>query len=233
MQTDTAPAAPVAAPAATADHGHHVKDPHHHFQYSDPQRQFHAAKFGMWLFMAQEILFFGVLFCAYAFYRNQYPEAFHQASHHLNHPFGAIETVDLLLSSFTVALSIHYIRINERMKTLGCILFTIVCGFVFLGMHSFEYYTEWSEGFLPGKYFHSEELTVVGAPMFFTVYFFLTGVHSFHVIVGIGVMAWLAVRTYQGRFDNKYNTPVEICGLYWHLVDLIWIFLFPLLYLIG
>jgi cytochrome c oxidase subunit 3 len=234
MSTDTAAASPtdLHAPAAHAA-PHVVHGPGHHFQYDTPERQFHAAKFGMWLFMGQEILFFGALFSAYAFYRNQFPAAFEAASHHLNHTFGAIETVDLLVSSWMVAMSIHFIREGKKNLTALCLVGTIICAFIFLGMHSFEYYTEFHEGFLPGKYFHSEELTQVGAPMFFTVYFFLTGVHSIHVIIGIGVLGWLLVRVLQGKFDSKYNTPVEIAGLYWHLVDLIWIFLFPLLYLIG
>jgi cytochrome c oxidase subunit 3 len=217
---------------APADGHGQVYDPHHKFQYHGFKQQFHAAKFGMWLFLGQEILFFGVLLCAYAFYRNQYPAAFEACSKHLNRPFGAIETVDLLVSSYFVAISIHYIRLGKKNITAFLLLLTILCGFIFLGMHSSEYYHEYQEGFLPGKFFHGE-IHSPGAPMFFAVYFFLTGVHSIHVAIGIGVLIWLLVRTLQGRFDPTYNTPVELIGLYWHLVDLIWIFLFPLLYLIG
>ncbi len=206
--------------------------PRHFFQYYDFKRQYLAAKFGMWLFLAQEVLFFAALLCSYAFYRNQFPTAWHHCSEHLEHVKGAIETVDLLVSSYLIAMSIHFIRQGKTTLTAICIFFTIVCGGVFLVMHGTEYYKEYTEGFLPGKFFHGE-ISDPGAPMFFTVYFFLTGVHSAHVLIGMGVLTWLLIRTLQGRFDPAYNTPVELIGLYWHIVDLIWIFLFPLLYLVG
>lgn len=231
MTTD---AAAIEAPS----HAHHdgPKDPFHKFQFSDPERQFHAAKFGTWLFLGQELMFFGVLFAAYAFYRNQFPAAFQAASHHLNTVFGAIETVDLIVSSWLIALSIHFVREKKKGITLACILGTIACAVLFLVMHSYEYYTEFHEGLLPGKYFNPDPHIAASLPeeaaMFFSIYFFLTGIHSLHVIIGIGFLVWLAWGVQTERFGVNYPTPVELVGLYWHLVDLVWIFLFPLLYLI-
>jgi cytochrome c oxidase subunit III len=219
------------------DAGHPPKEPHLRFQFSDSARQFHAAKFGMWLFLGQEVMFFSALFCAYAYYRNQFPDAFFRGSQHLNTTFGLLETIDLLTSSLTVALAIHFIRQGKRGLTTAMLIITIVCAFIFLVMHGHEYATEYHEGLLPGRYFnpaaHLEgpALTMDSA-MFFTVYFFLTVLHSIHVIIGIGVLSVILVFNMRGKYSQAYYTHVEVGGLYWHLVDLIWIFLFPLLYLV-
>jgi cytochrome c oxidase subunit 3 len=220
---------------AAIDHGHAEKPPHLRFQFSDGARQFHAAKFGMWLFLGQEVMFFSALFCAYAYYRNQYPVAWSLASHHLNTTFGLFETIDLLTSSLTVALAIHFIREGKRGLTTLMLVLTILFAVGFLCMHSFEYYTEYHEGFLPGRFFHPEASAhlPMESAMFFTCYFFLTVLHSIHVMIGIGVLAVIMVFNMRGKYSPAYYTHVEVGGLYWHLVDLIWIFLFPLLYLIA
>lgn len=223
MQTDATP----------LDHG--AKPPHLRFQFSDSARQFHAAKFGMWLFLGQEVMFFSALFTAYAYYRNQYPHAFELASHTLKQHFGLGETIDLLLSSLTVALAIHFAREGKRGLTSLMLVITILCGLGFLVAHSYEYYNDFLEGNLPGRFFHPEASAhlPMESAMFFTCYFFTTVLHSIHVLIGVVVLGVILVFNIKGKYSPAYYTHIEIGGLYWHLVDLIWIFLFPLYYLIS
>jgi cytochrome c oxidase subunit 3 len=202
----------------------------HHFQ--DMRTQQHAARLGMWLFLATEILLFGGLFCAYSVYRTLYGEAWKECSRHLNTTFGLIETVDLITSSFTMVMGIHFVRINKRKLAVLMLVATAAMGFAFLCMHGYEYYTEYLEGALPGRFYHFEEVHANGAPMFFAVYFLMTGLHSAHVFIGAVIVLVLAFFTARGQYDSTYDHPVDLGGLYWHLVDLIWIFLFPLLYLV-
>jgi cytochrome c oxidase subunit III len=221
---------------AAIDHGHANKPPHLRFQFSDPERQFHAAKFGMWLFLGQEVMFFSALLCAYAYYRNQFPDAWYAASQHLKTGFGLGETIDLLFSSFTIALAIHFARLGKRNITSILILVTLVCGLGFLVAHSYEYYTDFLEGHLPGRFFHpepSDHPMPLESAMFFTCYFFTTVLHSIHVLIGVGVLAVVLVFNIRGKYSPAHYTHIEITGLYWHLVDLIWIFLFPLYYLVS
>jgi cytochrome c oxidase subunit 3 len=210
------------------DHGHPRLQ--HHFQ--DMRTQQHAVRLGMWLFLATEILLFGGLFCAYSVYRTLYPEAWHECSKHLNRTFGLFETFDLITSSFTMVMAIHFTRVGKRQLSVLCLVATAAMGFLFLGLHGYEYYTEFMEGALPGKYYHFEEVTATGAPMFFAVYFLMTGLHSAHVLIGAAVLIVLTYFTARGEYDASYDHPLDLGGLYWHLVDLIWIFLFPLLYLV-
>jgi cytochrome c oxidase subunit 3 len=202
----------------------------HHFQ--DMRTQQHAARLGMWLFLATEILLFGGLFCAYSVYRTLYPEAWHDCSAHLNRPFGLGETFDLITSSFTMVMAIHFTRIGKRQLSVLFLLLTAGMGFLFLCLHGYEYYHEYLEGALPGKFYHFEEVRAAGAPMFFAVYFLMTGLHSAHVFLGAVILLVLAFFTARGDYDASYDHPLDLGGLYWHLVDLIWIFLFPLLYLV-
>lgn len=217
---------------AHAIDGHGAGHPRlkHHFQ--DMSRQRHAARLGMWLFLATEILMFGGLFCAYSVYRTLYPEAWLECSKHLNRPFGLLETFDLITSSLTMVLAIHFTRVHKRRLSVLMLILTMAMGAGFLCLHGYEYYHEFLEGALPGKFYHFEEVTAPGAPMFYAVYFIMTGLHSIHVIVGIGVLAVLTYFTQRGDYDSSYDHPLDLGGLYWHLVDLIWIFLFPLLYLV-
>ncbi len=210
------------------DHGHPRLQ--HHFQ--DMRKQQHAVRLGMWLFLATEVLLFGGLFCAYSVYRTLYPEAWHECSKHTFRIFGLVETFDLIFSSFTMVLAIHFTRVGKRKLSVAMLLVTIGCGLAFLCLHGYEYYHEWLEGALPGKYFHFEEVTANGAPMYYAVYFLMTGLHSLHVLIGAGVLAVVAFFTARGEYDASYDHPLDLAGLYWHLVDLIWIFLFPLLYLV-
>jgi cytochrome c oxidase subunit 3 len=202
----------------------------HHFP--DLETQAHAARLGMWLFLATEILLFAGLFTAYALYRMLYPSAFHGASALIETSMGALNTVVLITSSLTVALAYHYSRESRNRLTAGLLLLTIAMGCVFLVVKYIEYSHHIHAGHLPGRYYSYPGLTVPGAPMFWTVYFLMTGLHGIHVLIGMGVLAWVAVKAARREFSREWSAPVELAGLYWHLVDLIWIFLFPLLYLL-
>ncbi len=202
----------------------------HHFP--NLRQQEHAARLGMWLFLATELLLFGGLFTAYSVYRFLYPAAFAQASERLSVAAGTINTLVLVTSSLTVALA-YYFAHHRRGKAAGlALLVPLALGVVFLCIKGLEWSPDVHAGLLPGRYYASKELTAVGAPMFFTLYFVLTGLHGLHVIVGMTVLGIVMVQCWRGAYDTGYTTPVELGGMYWHLVDLIWIFLYPLLYLI-
>lgn len=206
----------------------------HHF--SDPDQQLQANKLGMWLFLATEVLLFGGLFCAYAMYRALHPEVFQNAQYFLDWKLGAVNTVVLLFSSLTVALTIRAAQTNNQTMIKGYLIITLLCAFTFLVVKYFEYSHKIHVGLLPGQHFmaHGEGIPNPDqAHVFFGIYFVMTGLHSIHVTIGIGVLLWMLIRALKGEFGPHYYSPIEVTGLYWHLVDLIWIFLFPLLYLIG
>lgn len=225
------------ATAGSHDHGHHghPRLAHHFF---DMEQQHESAKFGMWLFLVTEVLFFGGLFCFYAIYRAAHPEMFIETSKQLNVWMGAGNTVVLLFSSFTVAMAIRSIQLNQRRSCERYLIVTILCACVFLVVKYFEYTAKIDHGLVWGRFFDSDavkQATAMGTNPhhFFSIYFCMTGLHGIHVVIGIGYMAWLLYLTRKGRFCSQYYAPIEMGGLYWHLVDLIWIYLFPLLYLIG
>jgi cytochrome c oxidase subunit III len=217
-------------------HGHAVAGPGqpplaHHFGSFAVQT--YAARFGMWIFLATEILLFSGLFLGYIVYRYLYPESFALASRQLDLTLGTINTVVLISSSFTVAMAIHFARINQKNLATLMLLLSLLAAVAFLGIKAVEYQHKFHEGLLPGRHFTFDKADLgSGGPMFFVVYFLTTGLHAFHVIIGMGVLAWVMIMNMQGRFSSAYYTPVELGGLYWHLVDLIWIFLYPLLYLV-
>ena len=202
----------------------------HHF--SSLARQNEAMRLGMWLFLATEILLFAGLFTGYAVYRFEFPEAFKEASRHLELTAGTVNTLVLITSSLTVALAIHYARSNRPKAAAVCLVLTLAFALAFLGIKAIEYTAHFHEKSLPGKYYAFEEVKVPGAAMFFSLYFLMTGLHGLHVVVGMSVLSWILWRTLQGRYSERYYTGLELGGLYWHLVDLVWIFLYPLLYLI-
>jgi cytochrome c oxidase subunit III len=202
----------------------------HHF--SSLGRQNEALRLGMWLFLATEILLFGGLFCGYAVYRYQFHEAFAASSRNLGIWFGTGNTLVLITSSFTVALAIHFARTDRRRAAAICMGLTLAFALTFLVVKGFEYAEHFHERALPGKYYAWERVQVPGAAMFMTLYFSMTGLHGLHVLAGMSVLAWQTWRLLQGRYTSAYYTGLELGGLYWHLVDLIWIFLYPLLYLI-
>jgi cytochrome c oxidase subunit 3 len=218
--------------AATSGHGH---EPHpwylaHHFD--NLQIQNHAVKLGMWLFLGTEVLLFAGLFLGYTVYRWLYHDAFRAASHHLDLTMGTFNTVVLITSSLTAAWAYHAIKHDQKKRCAQLLAFTIFCACIFLVVKYFEYKHKFEVGTLPGKWYTNTELTEPGVPIFFAVYFLTTGLHAFHVIVGMTVLGWVLWRVQKGKYDSVHNVPVELGALYWHLVDLVWIFLFPLLYLI-
>lgn len=202
----------------------------HHFGSVDAQRD--AARLGMWIFLGTEVLLFGGLFVTYASYRYLFTETFREGSRHLNGFLGTVNTVVLVSSSLTVALSLYFIENDQRKKSFVALVLTLGMAGVFLAIKGIEYAAHFREGALPGKYYHFPELQRPGANLFYTLYFFMTGLHAIHVLAGMGVLTWLAVKIWRGSVDAQYHTPVELGALYWHLVDLIWLFLYPLLYLI-
>jgi cytochrome c oxidase subunit 3 len=202
----------------------------HHFSSLDRQNE--AMRLGMWLFLATEILLFAGLFTGYAVYRFEFPLAFTACSRHLNISLGTVNTVVLITSSFTVALAIYFVREDRPRAAAVCLVLTLLLALGFLGVKAVEYSEHFKEHALPGKYYAFEAVKVPGAAMFYTLYFLMTGLHGVHVVAGMSVLSWLLWRTLQGRYSSRYNTGLEMGGLYWHLVDLVWIFLYPLLYLI-
>ena len=202
----------------------------HHF--SSLSRQNEAMRLGMWLFLATEILLFAGLFTGYAVYRFQFPEAFAECSRHLELTLGTVNTLVLITSSLTVALAIHYARSNRRQAAAVCLVITILFAFAFLGIKAVEYTAHFHERSLPGKYYAFEEVKIPGAAMFFSLYFLMTGLHGLHVVAGMIVLGFILRHTLQNRYSSRYYTGLELGGMYWHLVDMVWIFLYPLLYLI-
>jgi cytochrome c oxidase subunit 3 len=212
----------------------------HHF--SGRATQDYAARLGMWLFLSTEVLLFAGMFVSYAVYRTLYPEAFDRAAHLLNVWLGTGNTFLLLTSSLTVALAHHFAAQGKNRVAFWLLLASILMGFGFLCIKYLEYAHKFHEHELPGKFFgyilapgRPDGIPpehVVGASMFFTVYFFATALHAIHVIIGMTILGWVAYKCWHKTFSPSYNTPVELGGLYWHLVDLVWIFLYPLLYLV-
>ncbi|MCB1177417.1 MAG: cytochrome c oxidase subunit 3 family protein [Leptospiraceae bacterium] len=234
-------------------HAHHFNNAHH---------QYESSKQGIWLFMVTEILMFGGLFVAYAIYKSLYAPIFHVGGSYLDVKWGSINTVVLITSSFTMALGIYFNQVNKQSKAVIALAITILCAFGFMGIKYIEYSHKIHDGLLPGKYFHNEKFAqdVVNytlslpeeelspsmfelaqqpeklkkfAPLYFGFYFCMTGLHGIHVLVGAGLIFWIMIKTSRKKFNSEYYTPVEGVGIFWHIVDLIWIYLFPLLYLVG
>jgi cytochrome c oxidase subunit III len=234
----------AAAPPAAGGHAHHAALQH---QFVDLRQQQEASTLGMWVFIAQEVLFFGGLFAAYAIYRHMYPAAFSAGSHHLSWKIGFANTLVLIGSSFTMAMAVYSAATGRRHRTWQLLVATVLLGTVFLGVKYFEYGEKirpcLGDGshagcLLPGERFDPETIHLEGAEgrhaqIFFSLYFGMTGLHALHMIIGIPIILTIAFLAWRGKYSPEYHTPVEIVGLYWHFVDIIWIFLFPLLYLIG
>ena len=203
----------------------------HHFEDLGQQKE--SSSLGMWLFIAQEIMFFGGLFLTYTIYRALYSSAFAEASSHLEWQLGALNTAVLIGSSLTMAMAVHAAALGHRKAIAWWLIATIVLGLVFLGVKVEEYDQKFEHHLVPGPHFQYEGPDAPQAQIFFSLYFAMTGLHALHMIVGIPILAYMAWRGWRGAFGPEYHTPVELTGLYWHFVDIIWIFLFPLLYLIG
>jgi len=216
---------------AALHEGHHPALAHH---FDSMAQQSEATTLGMWVFLVTEVLFFGGLFATYMVYRSQFPEAFAAASHELDVTLGTINTVVLITSSLTMALAVHAAQMGQRKLLMTFLILTMILGGVFLGIKSLEYYHKFAEHHVPGADFHFvEQKYAQHAQIFFSLYFVMTGLHAIHMIIGIGIMLVMLWWSWNGTITEEYSSPIEISGLYWHFVDIVWIFLFPLLYLIG
>jgi cytochrome c oxidase subunit 3 len=203
----------------------------HHFDTAE--QQFASSKLGLWLFLVTEVLLFGGLFVAYIMFRAMYPEMFAEAHHHLNKIMGGVNTIVLICSSLSMAMAVHFVQNNDRAKAVKLLAFTFLCGAAFMVIKYFEYKAKFDHHLFPNASFDYSIFTHKNANLFYSLYFLMTGLHGCHVLVGMGLIAWVLIRTRRNDFSSEYYTPVELTGLYWHLVDLIWIYLFPLMYLIA
>ena len=229
----------------------HVSLPQHRHHFETEEQQREAGSFGMWLFLLTEIMFFGGLFFAYLLYRNWYYPAFAAASNQLSVPLGAINTVFLITSGFFMAIGVWAAEMRMRKMLVWMLILTTVFGCAFLGVKYFEYKEKYDLHHIPGNNFsvamfvspQNYEMTKDEKPLppdmaqktqvFFFLYFAMTGMHATHMIIGVGLLFWLIWRAHRGDFSSGYVAPIENFGLYWHFVDIVWLFLFPLLYLIN
>lgn len=204
-------------------------------QFDDLDQQTEVAHLGMFLFLGTELLFFGALFAAYTVYRFTYPQAFAAASRELMMWAGAADTAILIVGSFCVAMAVHTAQNGGRRWLLTLLLLAGAgLGGAFLVLHGYEYFRDFREHHIPGGHFaYDGNAPGNKVQLFFTLYFLMTGLHSLHVIIGVGILAVMAFQAWRGKFSPDYYTPVEVSGLYWHFVDLVWVFLFPLFYLIS
>ena len=219
-----------AHPEGHGGHAHHPALAHH---FDNLAQQGEASTLGMWVFLVTEVLFFGGLFLVYLVYRSTYPEAFIAGSHELDVLLGGINTAVLITSSLTMALAVHAAQTGHRRTLMIFLVVTMVLGAAFLGIKSVEYYHKFVEHHVPGPGFQFEEEYIRHAQLFFSLYFIMTGLHAVHMIIGLGIMTWMLWWSWRGTITADYYSPIEISGLYWHFVDIVWIFLFPLLYLVD
>ncbi len=218
------------------------------------EQQREAGTLGMWVFLVTEIMFFGGMFLAYTLYRSYYPAAFSSGSNHLDITLGTVNTAVLIFSSFTMAMAVYFTQVGKQRPQVICLVLTLILGLTFLGIKGVEYKSKWDDHLIPGRLFagnpfnptvaeHGDEdphklhllegASVRQVEMFYWIYFAMTGMHALHMIIGAGLLTFLLIFSLKGRFDPEYHSPVEVIGLYWHFVDIVWIFLFPLLYLLG
>lgn len=210
----------------------HPRELKHHFD--DAGQQLESSTLGMWLFLATEIMFFGGMFGGYTVYRNAYPDAFASTSQFMNIKIGAFNTAVLICSSLTMALAVRAAQLGNKRALIWLLIFTLALGCVFLGLKGVEYHEKWVDHHIPGPGFRYEDARYFHqAQILFFLYFAMTGLHAMHMVVGAGLLITLIAMAARNRFSASWYTPVEMIGLYWHFVDIVWIFLFPLLYLIG
>ncbi len=236
-----------------SDVNHHVMLPQHRHHFETEEQQREAGSFGMWLFLLTEIMFFGGMFFAYLLYRNWYYEAFVVSSNQLSIPLGTANTAILITSGFFMALGVWAAEVRKRTILVVCLVLTTLFGIAFLGIKSVEYKEKWDLHHIPGASFDISQF--VNPPIdaktghatqpplspdmaqktqiFFFLYFAMTGMHAVHMIIGIGVLFWLMWRAWNNEFSTGYVAPIENFGLYWHFVDIVWLFLFPFFYLIN
>ncbi len=204
-------------------------------QFNTEDQQKDASTLGMWVFLITEIMFFGGMFLTYTLYRSTYSETFAIASSSLNLPIGATNTCVLLFSSFTMAMAVRSGQLGRKKAIIFFLVLTMLFGLAFLGIKAFEWAQKFQEHHVPAlANFHLEGTQLQGqAKLFFSLYFAMTGLHALHMVVGVGIVAFIIAETARNKYSPKYYTPIDIAGLYWHFVDVVWIFLFPLFYLID
>jgi cytochrome c oxidase subunit 3 len=207
-------------------------------QFDDLEQQREAGSLGMWVFLATEVMVFGALFTGYVAFRSANPEAFAEASRQLNVLIGGINTVVLLASSLTMALAVQAAQLGKRQKLISCLVLTALLGTMFMVLKAVEYYLDYRDDLVPNLAFKPEQWLDRGVnpervQLFLLFYYIMTGLHALHLTIGIGVLVVIAFMARRGSFSPEHYGPVEVTGLYWHFVDVIWIFLLPLLYLIG
>ena len=207
--------------------------PAHAHQFETPEQQYEVSTLGMWAFLVTEIMFFGGLFAGFIVYVTFYAQGFAEGSRHLDITLGTVNTLVLLGSSLTMAMAVHSAQLGRRSRLLIFLALTLALGLVFLGIKGVEYSHKFHEHLVPGPSFRFDSALAQNVQLFFSFYFAMTGMHALHMIVGAGLLIWLMVGTARGRFSTEYFTPVEVTGLYWHFVDIVWIFLFPTLYLVA
>ncbi len=221
MHADATPASTVAA----------VHDLRHHF--ADMEQQRASATLGMWVFLITEIMFFGGLFTAYLVYRTTHYQAWVIGSEHMEFWIGTINTVILLCSSLLVALAVHAAQSGENKMCALYLWIASAMGVAFLVLKGVEYYQHYLEGSVPGAFWHLQVVDPQPVQMFFYIYFVMTGLHALHVTIGVFLLSIIGWWAWRGHYSPQYHNPVHVSGLYWHFVDVVWIFLYPLLYLIG
>jgi cytochrome c oxidase subunit 3 len=231
------------------EEGEHVTLPQHRHHFETIEQQREAGSFGMWLFLLTEIMFFGGMFFAYLLYRNWYYPAFAVASNQLNAPEGAINTAVLITSGFCMAIGVWAAEVRKKQLLVMMLLLTTFFGIIFICIKGDEYHEKWEHHHVPGFSYSTAEFTNPAAygihekplapdmaqhtELFFFLYFAMTGMHALHMLIGLCLLAWLTLRAHRGDFSSGYVAPIENFGLYWHFVDIVWLFLFPLLYLIN
>jgi cytochrome c oxidase subunit 3 len=212
-----------------------AQDAHLRHHFATPEQQMDAATLGMWTFLITEVLFFGGMFTAYAIYRAMYPAAFASTSEFMNVKIGAGNTMVLICSSLTMAMAVRSAQLSRRRDLIRYLIGTMIFGTIFLVVKGFEYHEKYVEHLIPGfdfQYLQAPQFAH-NAQILFFLYFCMTGMHALHMVVGLGLLTYLLIQGFRGIFHANYYAPVEMIGLYWHFVDIVWIFLFPLLYLIG
>lgn len=217
-----------------AGHEPTAEDTHLRHHFATTQQQLDASTLGMWTFLITEVLFFGGMFAGYSVYRTLYPAAFASSSEYMNVVLGGTNTAVLICSSLTMALAVRAAQLSKRRDLILFLVLTIIFGTVFLGIKGIEYHSKWVEHLVPGFNFQYPNAQYAHhVQILFFLYFCMTGMHAVHMIVGVGLLSYLIIQSARGVFHANYYSPVEMIGLYWHFVDIVWIFLFPLLYLIG
>jgi len=202
-------------------------------QFDDAEQQRESATIGMWVFLATEVMFFGGMFLGYAVYRSSYPMAFGEASRRLDIVLGTLNTAILLTSSLTMAMAVHAAHQGKRRQLVGFLIGTIVLGSAFLGIKFYEYFQKFEEHLVPGRGFALEGADPRHSQLFFSFYFAMTSIHALHMLIGVGLFIWLIKLARANRFSPENYNAVEVVGLYWHFVDIVWIFIYPLFYLLN